>query len=67
MDTNYGTLADFKNLVAAAHARGFKVIMDLVADHTAWDSVMMKHPEFSRRMPGETSCHPSPNGRTWPA
>jgi glycosidase len=23
-----------------------KVIMDVVADHTAWDSVMMEHPEF---------------------
>jgi 1,4-alpha-glucan branching enzyme len=49
VDPNYGTLADFKNLVTAAHARGFKVIMDLVADHTAWDSVMMLHPEFYKQ------------------
>ena len=26
-----------------------KVIMDLVADHTAWDSVMMKNPEFYKQ------------------
>jgi cyclomaltodextrinase len=46
IDPNYGTPDDFKMLVNAAHARGMKVIMDLVANHTAWDSVMMAHPEF---------------------
>lgn len=46
IDPACGTLADFKRLVSGAHRRGMKVLMDLVADHTAWDSVMMKHPEF---------------------
>ena len=46
IDPACGTLADFKRLVSGAHQRGMKVLMDLVADHTAWDSVMMKHPEF---------------------
>ena len=49
IDPAHGTPADFKQLVAAAHQRGMKVIMDVVANHTAWDSVMMAHPEFYKQ------------------
>ncbi len=49
VDPNYGTLADYKKFVAGAHARGMKVIMDLVANHTAWDSVMMTNKDFYKQ------------------
>lgn len=46
----FGTISDFKQLVAAAHELGFKVLIDWVANHTGWDHEWtQKHPEFYRR------------------
>ena len=46
INPDLGTNDDLKHLVEAAHARHMRVILDEVPDHTAWDSVMMAHPEY---------------------
>lgn len=39
VNPEYGTLEDFKRFVSSAHAKGMKVIIDWVANHTAFDAV----------------------------
>ncbi len=47
VNPEFGTLADLKHFVAAAHAQGFHVILDWVANHTAWDNPLVKeHPDW---------------------
>ena len=49
MDVNpeFGTLSDFKNLVSKAHDMGFYVLIDWVANHTAWDNPLtISNPEW---------------------
>jgi len=49
LDVNpeFGTLDEFKALVDTIHAKGMYVIMDWVANHTAWDNPLtITHPEW---------------------
>jgi glycosidase len=50
VNPDYGTPDDFRALVNAVHARGMKVILDWVPNHTAWDHAWTReHPEFYLR------------------
>ena len=60
IEPSYGTATDLKSLVHAAHARGFKIIIDIVANHTSWDSVLMKHPEFYKHDAQGNVISPNP-------
>jgi cyclomaltodextrinase len=46
INPSYGTKADLHRLIEEAHRRQMKVIIDIVANHTSFDSVMMAHPNF---------------------
>jgi glycosidase len=46
VNPEYGTTNDFRRLVEQAHQRDMKVVMDIPAGQTSWDSVLMAHPEF---------------------
>ncbi|MFH0990024.1 MAG: alpha-amylase family glycosyl hydrolase [bacterium] len=41
INPEFGTLDDFRALVSAVHSQGMKIIIDLVANHTSWDSKLI--------------------------
>lgn len=47
VDPAYGTRANLVSFVARAHQLGLKVILDWVADHSAWDNPLVAaHPDW---------------------
>ena len=50
VNPEFGTLEDFRALVDTAHGLGMHVILDWVANHTAWDNPLVtEHPEWYLR------------------
>jgi len=50
INPEFGTMDDFHSLVQKIHDLGMHVIIDLVANHTAWDNPLIKeHPEWYTR------------------
>ncbi|CAH1002363.1 Alpha-amylase 2 [Neolewinella maritima] len=50
VNPEFGTLEDLKDFVRRAHVLGLYVILDWVANHTAWDNVLVSaHPDWYAR------------------
>ncbi len=63
VNPEFGTLDDLKHFVAAAHQQHLHVILDWVANHTAWDNVLVHdHPEwYARNWKGDFTPTPWQN------
>lgn len=50
VNPEFGTLDDFRRVVRQAHALGMKVLLDWVANHTAWDHPWVsQHPDWYKK------------------
>ena len=65
INPEFGTEADFKAMVYAAHAQGFKVILDWVANHTAHDHHWTREHRdwYTRHADGTLSRPIDPDGK----
>ena len=60
VNPEFGTKADLKAFVDAAHQQGFHIILDWVANHTAWDhDWVTQHPDWYKR-DWAGDFHPTP-------
>ncbi|MGV3538642.1 MAG: alpha-amylase family glycosyl hydrolase [Rufibacter sp.] len=60
IETDYGSMADFEEFLAAAHARGIKVIIDLVLNHTS-----EQHPWFTQSSSSSSSSNAYRDWYVW--
>ena len=60
VNPEFGNLEDLKNLVKKIHAMKMHVIIDWVANHSAWDNALAKdHPDWYSKTP-EGNFQPTP-------
>jgi glycosidase len=65
VNPGYGTKEDFQALVDSIHARDMHVILDLVANHTAWDHPWLEeNPDMYTPGPIDGFTYPVLNGDT---
>jgi len=64
VSSEYGSMADLTTLVDQAHQRGMTVLMDWVANHTAWDHAWITdHPDWYTQDDQGQIIHPA--GTNW--
>jgi len=64
VSSEYGALSDLTTLIDAAHQRGMSVLMDWVANHTAWDHPWISaHPDWYTQDAQGQIIHPP--GTNW--
>ena len=58
----FGTIDDFKHLTSVCHEHGMAIILDWVANHTAWDHPWVsEHPDwYTHDEVADTIIHPRP-------
>ncbi|HVJ04322.1 MAG TPA: alpha-amylase family glycosyl hydrolase, partial [Candidatus Saccharimonadales bacterium] len=66
VEDHFGTLADLREFVTAAHASGIKVVSDYVANHTGPDHPWTKRPPTSTWLHGTNARHMEPKYDFWP-
>ena len=65
VNPDYGTEEDFQALVDSVHARDMHIIIDLVANHTAWDNAWLdEHPDWYTEGPIDGFTVPLLDGDT---
>ncbi|MEY2925080.1 MAG: hypothetical protein RLZZ337_1628, partial [Bacteroidota bacterium] len=67
VNERYGNVEDFKRVVEKAHSLGMKVIMDWVANHTAWDNPWVtQHPDwYTKDSTGKITDPIGSDGKKW--
>lgn len=61
VNEDFGTLEEFKHLVREASRRGMRIVIDLQARYTAWDSkLVMEHPDWFRTNDEGAIVSPTP-------
>lgn len=61
--SEYGTLEDLRKLTDEAHSRGMAVMMDWVANHTAWDNDWIQNKSWYSQDTNGNIIHPP--GTNW--
>lgn len=62
VSTEFGALADLRNLVAQAHTRHMAVLFDWVADHTSWDNAWIANKSWYQQDAGGNIISPPNTG-----